>query len=68
MIINARIHTNSPEFKIVKDENNWTIYVRSKPQDNKANTEIIKELTKKYKTCRILKGAKSRKKTIEILL
>jgi len=66
LIISAKVHANSKEFKIEKKGDVLEIYVRSPPEDNKANLEIIKELTKKYGSCRIIRGAKSKKKVLEI--
>ena len=65
MIIKAKIKPNSKEFKIVKGKE-WTIYVKSKPEQNKANLEIIKELSKKYGSCKIIRGKNSKNKTIYI--
>ena len=66
MIIKAKIKTNSKEFKIIKKKNEWIIYVKSKPEQNKANLEIIKEISKKYERCKIIKGLKSKNKLLEI--
>ena len=66
MIVQAKIKTNSKEFKIIKKKDHWIIHIRSKPEKNKANLEIIKELSKKYGKCRILKGKKSKNKILEI--
>jgi len=35
-------------------------------KNNKANIQIIKELTKRYGSCKIIKGLTSNKKLIEI--
>ena len=66
MIITAKIHTNSNEFKIIKKDNIFHIYLKNKPEKNKANQELIKELTKIYGSCRIIKGKSSKTKILEI--
>ena len=66
MIIQAKVKTNSKEFKIENKKDLWVIYVKSKPEQNKANLEIIKELSKIYGNCKIVRGQKSSKKTLRI--
>ena len=65
MIINAKVKTNQPKFSVKKGDT-WLISCRSRAEENKANIEIIKELSKQYKKVRIIKGLKSKKKIIEI--
>lgn len=68
MLISIKVKPNSKEFKIEKiDESNWIVHVRSEPEKNKANIEIIKEISKIYGNCKIVKGLKSKKKVIEII-
>jgi len=66
MLINAKIKTGQKKFRIEKNANSekWTISVRSEPKDNKANLEIIKEMSKIYKNVRIIRGKTSKNKTI----
>ncbi|MCD6476551.1 MAG: DUF167 domain-containing protein [Candidatus Aenigmarchaeota archaeon] len=66
MIIKIKVKTNSDKFKIIKHRDYWLVYVKSKPEQNKANIEIIKQFSKIYGKCRILKGLKSNNKLIEI--
>ena len=65
MIINAKVKTNQSKFS-VKKADVWLISCTSPAESNKANIEIVKELSKQYKKVRILKGLKSKKKVIEI--
>lgn len=67
MLIQAKVKTNQPIFNVEKAEV-WTISVKSKPENNKANIEIINELKKQYKSVKIIKGLKSSKKIIEITI
>ncbi len=68
MLIQATVKTSQKKFFIVKkSDSNWSISVKSPPEHNKANIEIIKELFKEYKHVRIIKGLKSSKKVIEVL-
>lgn len=67
MIINAKVRTRQKEFSISKKGDQWTIYVTSPPEANKANMEIVKNLSKIYSSVRIVTGLKSSKKIIEII-
>ena len=50
-----------------KNRNAYIVSIKAKPEDNKANTEIIKFLSKFLKKrVRIASGLISREKTIEI--
>ena len=66
MIITAKIKTNQKKFAIEKKNDVWTISVKSPPEKNKANIEIVKELSKTYKNVRIVSGLKSSRKKIEV--
>ena len=51
-----------------KDKNAYLICVKARPEDNKANVEVIKFLTRLLKKkVKISSGFKSREKIIEIL-
>ena len=63
MIIKTRIKTKQKEFSVKKGDL-WVICVRASPEKGAANLEILKELGKKYENVKILRGLKSRKKTI----
>lgn len=66
MLITAKIKTRQKSFKIDKKGDVWVISVTSPPEKNKANIEIIKELSKIYGSARIISGLKSEKKVIVI--
>lgn len=65
------VKPNSKETKIEdfdKNSNTYRISVKAKPEDNKANIEIIKFFSKLLKKrVRIANGLKSKDKIIEIL-
>ena len=65
MIITARVKTGQRKF-LVNTGPVWTISVVSLPEKNRANIEIVKELTRLYGSCRILSGKTSKKKVIEV--
>ena len=65
MIINVKVKPSQPRFSIKKN-GIWLISCTSPAEKNQANIEIIKELSKEYKSVKILKGLKSKKKIIEI--
>lgn len=66
MKIKAKIHANSKEFKIKEKNNILHIYLTQPPQKNKANIELIKELSGVYGSCKIIKGKTSKTKVLEI--
>ncbi|MFA5485018.1 MAG: DUF167 domain-containing protein [Candidatus Pacearchaeota archaeon] len=68
MIINVKVKTNSKEQKIIKeDENNYIVLLKKQPIDGKANKELLKLLTKHFKSnVLLLRGEKSKNKIIKI--
>ncbi|MDP3765486.1 MAG: DUF167 family protein [Nanoarchaeota archaeon] len=68
---NVIVRPNSKENKIDsfdKGKNAYRISIRAKAEDNKANIEIIKFLSKLLKKkVKIISGFKSREKIIEII-
>ncbi|MBI2085701.1 MAG: DUF167 domain-containing protein [Candidatus Aenigmarchaeota archaeon] len=66
-----QVKVNFGREDLVVDGNEIKISVDSKPEKNKANLEIIKRLAKHFnvdqKSVKILRGAASRKKIIEIM-
>lgn len=70
MIIEARVSTNSKNPGIEESQGFLKIRVKAKPVEGKANSEVIKKVAEHYgvKECsvRIIKGAASRKKIIEL--
>jgi len=66
----AIIKPNSKENKIIefnRENNIFRINIKAKPEDNKANIELIKFLSKSLKKkVRIVSGFKSREKVVEI--
>ena len=70
MIIKLKVFPNSPESKIEDYEEFLNVYVKSKPEKNKANLEVIKLLSKYYKKSPKqikLKALSSRTKFAEII-
>ena len=67
-IIKLTVKTNLPKTKITKQEDNvWRMDVHAPPENNKANIEIIKFLTKHFNAeVKILRGKTSKKKVILI--
>ena len=68
MILKIKVKLNSKEQEIVKTrENEYKISLKEKPEDNKANIELIKLLKKHFgKEVRFVKGMRSKNKIIEI--
>ena len=67
--IKIKLHPNSSKEEIKKiNENNFEVWVKEKPIDNKANIELIKILKKYFKrNIKIKSGLTSRNKIIEVL-
>lgn len=68
MRINIKVRTNAPETKITKEESG-TVYldIKAKPENNKANIEIIKFFSRLYKKpATIIAGLRSNRKVLEI--
>ena len=67
----AIVKPNSGENKIIefdKDKNAYIINIKARAEDNKANIELIKFLSKFLKKkVKIASGLKSREKIIEVL-
>jgi uncharacterized protein (TIGR00251 family) len=65
------VKTNAKENTIVgydKEKEAYLIDIKAKPEDNKANLEIIKFLSKSLKKRVIIKsGLKSKEKIIEVI-
>ncbi len=61
----------SSDGKIAVDGNEITVSIKSRPERGKANTELIKKLSKHFSVpegnVRIISGLTSRKKMVEIL-
>lgn len=64
--IEIKVKANSPESKIVENNNSIIVHVRAKPEKNKANAEIIKLFSKRYKNVRIIRGMKGSKKLLSL--
>jgi uncharacterized protein len=68
MLINIKVKPNSSKSEF--DESNNLAYLKSSPEKNKANIELIKLLAKHFKVSssqiKIKKGLTSKQKTIEV--
>ncbi len=62
-----KVKPNQSGFKIIYADNQITVELKSKPDKNKANIELIKMFTKILKTpVKLVSGKKSKNKTLEI--
>ena len=70
MNINVRVIPSAKRREIILEDKNLKIKLISKPQDGKANKELIETLSKKLKIAKskikIIKGEKTKNKIIEI--
>lgn len=68
MRLNLKVKTNASKTDITKEDNN-IIYldVKAKPENNKANIEIVKFFSRLYKRpVKLVAGLRSNKKVLEI--
>ncbi len=73
MKLTIRCFPHSGRQEIEKIENsdsttNYKVYLKSNPEDNKANIELLKMLKKHFKatSIKLIKGRTSRNKVVEI--
>ncbi len=69
MKIEVYVKPNSSKTKIVAQKNNiYKVELKTSPENNKANIELIKLFTKKFKTkFKIVQGLTSKKKILKTL-
>lgn len=67
-IITVKVKPNAPKTKIISQgENELTLAIAAPPEQNKANIELIKFLSKHFKAkVEILRGLSSKTKLIRI--
>lgn len=69
MIINIKVIPNSSKDEVISKDEKIVIRSTAQPENNKANESVVKILSKHFKIqktkIRIIKGHKSRNKTIE---
>lgn len=69
MKINVKVKTNSKEQKIIKEnENSYIVFLKKQPIDGKANKELLKLLTKYFKSnVLLLRGERVKNKVLEVI-
>ncbi len=68
MKIKVKVKPHSGEQSVVNDGNMYVVKLKSPPEDNKANIELLKVLKKYFKKeVRIISGFTSRNKVVEVL-
>lgn len=69
MKIKIKLHPSSSQEKINKiNENEYEVWIKEKPIDNKANKYLEKFLKKEWgKKIKIVSGFNSKKKIVEVL-
>lgn len=72
MRVKVKVFPNKKEEKVIEGEGTYLVYLTERPIKGKANRELIKVLSRYFKVSkskiRIIKGLKSKEKTIEILI
>ena len=69
MKLSVKLHPNSSQEKIEKiSENEYEVWIKEKPVDNKANIKLVKFLKKELGREVVIKsGFTSRKKVVEVV-
>jgi uncharacterized protein (TIGR00251 family) len=68
MKLKIKVKTNQPRTEVVENGEIWKVNVKARPENNKANEEIIKLFSKLFKKkVRIVRGLTTRKKILEIV-
>lgn len=69
MKINIRVKTNSGKQEIKKiSEDEYNVFVKSAPENNKANIEVEKILGRYFKKdAKIIRGKTQKKKVVEVI-
>jgi uncharacterized protein (TIGR00251 family) len=63
-VFRARVKAGCPSFRIFRQAGSITIECRSPPRENRANSEIVRELSRIFGRAEILRGASGREKLI----
>ncbi len=67
MILELTVFPKSKKFSIVQKDGKIKVHLKSAPEHNKANLELIKELSKLFNCqVRIISGLKSKAKKVEL--
>lgn len=67
MIIKVKVRPNSGRQEIIANEEGYIVYLKSAPEDNKANMELVKLLKKHFgKAVRTKSGFISKNKIVEV--
>jgi uncharacterized protein YggU (UPF0235/DUF167 family) len=70
MKISVTVKPKSREEKIIKTDNNYVVYIKEQPIENRANIAVVKSLARYFdmpkSNISIITGYKSKHKIIEI--
>jgi len=66
MLITVKVKTNSKKFAIAAKGGILRISLTEPAENGRANAELVKEMAKRFGSCRILRGMKSGRKTLEL--
>jgi len=68
LIIKVKVKPNSKKQEVKEENGIYIVRLKSPPENNKANVELIKLLTKHFrKSLKIKSGFTSKNKTVEII-
>ena len=66
MLITVKVKTGAKNFTIAAKDGILHISLAEPAENNRANAELVKEMAKRFGSCKIVRGLKSKTKTLEI--
>ncbi len=66
MLIKVKVRTGAKKFSAKMKDGVLLVSVKEQPENNRANTELVRNLSKMLGPCRIVKGFRSKNKIIEV--
>jgi uncharacterized protein YggU (UPF0235/DUF167 family) len=65
-LVKAKVRPNSPEFKLEWKGEALHVWLTEPAEGNKANVQLLKELARIFGSCKIVRGASSRSKVLDL--
>lgn len=66
MLIAVKVKASAKKFSISQKGGTLLVSLTEPAENNRANIELVKNLVKIYGSCRIVRGLKSKTKTLEL--
>jgi uncharacterized protein YggU (UPF0235/DUF167 family) len=66
MLMDVRAHPGSKRLFVEEKDGIVHVYLTAKPEGGRANKQLLEVLKERYGPCRIVRGARSRDKVVEV--